>query len=222
MSWWCRELRPTKCWDLFGSLGHPYKFQRVFASWQRYCTASSSERQPNFAALNWGRHLCSAGRSSGWALAHILVIIILGAHHHQQKAAGLKIKLSEIKVVATIAYSVIIVLWKETAFLLWRAMDKRWKRNDVLVPCLTGRQTRLQQICRLLAAAPTSVSRFGSTLTVDFSPRLNENEVGVTEFWCRSQGHYGGGTCGRKRAGTDVTFLGCQACMPIRSFCEIP
>jgi len=51
-------------------------------------------------------------------LAHILVIIILGAHHHQQKAAGLKIKLSEIKVVATIAYSVIIVLWKETAFLL--------------------------------------------------------------------------------------------------------
>jgi len=34
---------------------------------------SSSERQPNFAALNRGRHLCSAGRPSGWALAHILV-----------------------------------------------------------------------------------------------------------------------------------------------------
>jgi len=44
-----------------------------FASWQRYCTASSSERQPNFAALNRGRHLCSAGRPSCWALAHILV-----------------------------------------------------------------------------------------------------------------------------------------------------
>ena len=44
-----------------------------FASWQRYCTASSSGRQPNFAALNRGRHLCSAGRPSGWALAHILV-----------------------------------------------------------------------------------------------------------------------------------------------------
>ena len=44
-----------------------------FASWQRYCTESSSGRQPNFAALNRGRHLCSAGRPSGWALAHILV-----------------------------------------------------------------------------------------------------------------------------------------------------
>jgi len=27
----------------------------------------------HFAALNRGRHLCSAGRPSGWALAHILV-----------------------------------------------------------------------------------------------------------------------------------------------------
>jgi len=27
--------------------------------------------------LNRGRHLCSAGRPSGWALAHILVIIII-------------------------------------------------------------------------------------------------------------------------------------------------
>jgi len=37
------------------------------------CLPSSSGRQPNFAALNRGRHLCSAGRPSGWALAHILV-----------------------------------------------------------------------------------------------------------------------------------------------------
>jgi len=35
--------------------------------------ASSSGHQPNFAALNRGRHLCSAGRPSRWALAHILV-----------------------------------------------------------------------------------------------------------------------------------------------------
>ena len=28
-------------------------------------------RQPNFAALNRGRHLCSAGRPSRWALVHI-------------------------------------------------------------------------------------------------------------------------------------------------------
>ena len=37
---------------------------------------SSSGRQPNFTALNRGRHLYSAGRPSRWALAHILVIII--------------------------------------------------------------------------------------------------------------------------------------------------
>jgi len=33
--------------------------------------ASSSGRQPNFAALNRGRHVYSAGRPSRWALAHI-------------------------------------------------------------------------------------------------------------------------------------------------------
>ena len=41
------------------------------ASWQRYCTAYSSGRQPNFAVLSRGRHLCLAGRPSCWALAHI-------------------------------------------------------------------------------------------------------------------------------------------------------
>jgi len=40
-------------------------------------------------------------------------------------------KLSKIKMAATASYSVTIVLLKETAFPLWRAMDKRWKRNVV-------------------------------------------------------------------------------------------
>jgi len=35
---------------------------------------SSGGRQPNFAALNRGRHLYSAGQPSRWALAHILVV----------------------------------------------------------------------------------------------------------------------------------------------------
>jgi len=35
---------------------------------------SSSGRQPNFAALNRGHHLYSAGRTSCWALAHVLVL----------------------------------------------------------------------------------------------------------------------------------------------------
>jgi len=35
---------------------------------------SSIGRQSNFAALNRGRHLYSAGRPSSWALAHNLVV----------------------------------------------------------------------------------------------------------------------------------------------------
>ena len=58
-------------------LGHPSQFQLLshlgsVTAWQL-----SSERQPNFAALNRGRHLCSAGRPSGWALAHILVSFLM-------------------------------------------------------------------------------------------------------------------------------------------------
>jgi len=47
-----------------------------FVSWQHYCTACSSGHQQNFAALNRGRHLCSAGRPSHWALAHISSLYI--------------------------------------------------------------------------------------------------------------------------------------------------
>ena len=68
------ELRPTSGWDRFGSLGHPSYFQRLPRLGSVTALQSSSERQPNFAALNRGRHLCSAGRPSGWALAHILVL----------------------------------------------------------------------------------------------------------------------------------------------------
>jgi len=41
--------------------------------------ASSSGRQPKFAALNRGRHLCLAERPSRWALAHILVVVVFVA-----------------------------------------------------------------------------------------------------------------------------------------------
>jgi len=57
----------------FVSLGHPCKFQLVSRLGIVTARHSSSGRQPNFAALNRGRHLCSAGRPSRWALAHILV-----------------------------------------------------------------------------------------------------------------------------------------------------
>ena len=49
-----------------------------------------------------------------YAVRRLNIIIIFWAHQH--KAAGLKNKLSEIKMVATASYSVTIVLWKETAF----------------------------------------------------------------------------------------------------------
>ena len=59
--------------DPLVSLGHPCKFQRVSRFGSVTTRHSSSGRQPNFATLNRGRHLYSAGRPSRWALAHILV-----------------------------------------------------------------------------------------------------------------------------------------------------
>ena len=35
------ELRPSSGWDRFVSLGHPRQISAGFASWQRYCTAST-------------------------------------------------------------------------------------------------------------------------------------------------------------------------------------
>ena len=65
------ELRPICGWDRFTSLGHPCKFQHLSHLGSVTARQSSSERQPNFVALNRGCHLCSAGRPSRWALAHI-------------------------------------------------------------------------------------------------------------------------------------------------------
>jgi len=67
------EHRPTNGWDRFTSLGHSCKFQRVSRLGRITARHSSSRRQPNFVALNRGRHLYSAGRPSRWALIHILV-----------------------------------------------------------------------------------------------------------------------------------------------------
>ena len=57
------------CWRVWGT---PANFNG-FCLGSVTARNSSSERQPNFAALNRGRHLYLAGRPSGWALAHILV-----------------------------------------------------------------------------------------------------------------------------------------------------
>ena len=60
-------------------MGHPCKFQPVSRLDSVTARHSSSERQPNFAALNTGRHLYSAGRPSGWALVHIFTNMKLPA-----------------------------------------------------------------------------------------------------------------------------------------------
>jgi len=73
------ELRPTIGWYRSGSLGHPCKFQRVSRLGSVTARHSSNRRQPNFAVLNRGHHLYSAGRSSRWALAHILVLFFIFA-----------------------------------------------------------------------------------------------------------------------------------------------
>jgi len=47
----------------------------------------SNGRQPNVTALNRGRQLYSAGRPSGWALAHILVSYVFCIRHISSQAA---------------------------------------------------------------------------------------------------------------------------------------
>jgi len=59
------------------SLGHSFQFQRLSCLGSVTARHFNSERPPNFAALNRGHHLYSAGRPSRWALAHILVLLIL-------------------------------------------------------------------------------------------------------------------------------------------------
>jgi len=61
------------CSEVWGTLANFNGFLRLGSVTARY---SSSERQPNFAALNRGRHLYSAGRPSRWASTHILVAIV--------------------------------------------------------------------------------------------------------------------------------------------------
>ena len=65
-------LAAENCWRVWGTPANFNGFRVLIGS----VTAllSSSQRQRNFAALNRGRHLWSAGHPSRWALAHILVI----------------------------------------------------------------------------------------------------------------------------------------------------
>jgi len=68
------ELRPISGWDLLASLWHPSTLQWVSCLGSITARHSRSKHQPNFAALNRGHHLYSAGWPSYWALAHVIVL----------------------------------------------------------------------------------------------------------------------------------------------------
>jgi len=78
------ELQPTSGWDRSGTLGHPSSFQRVSCLGSITARHSNIGCRPNFATLNRGRHLHSAGRPSRWALAHILVSVQCQMSHSIQ------------------------------------------------------------------------------------------------------------------------------------------
>jgi len=62
------------CWRVWGT---PANFNGFRAFGSVTARHSSSGRQPNFAALNRGRHLYSARRPSRWALATFLASLLL-------------------------------------------------------------------------------------------------------------------------------------------------
>ena len=66
-----RLLTAEICWRVSGTPANLNGF-RVLAALLH--GTLSTGRQPNFAALNRGRQLYSAGRPSRWALDHILVL----------------------------------------------------------------------------------------------------------------------------------------------------
>jgi len=71
------ELRLTSGWDRFVSLGHPCKCRR-FSRLGALLHVTPVLGVSQTAALNRGRHLCSAWRPSRWALAHISSSVCIG------------------------------------------------------------------------------------------------------------------------------------------------
>ena len=66
-------LKAEICWRVWST----ELISTGFAFWQRYCRAVK-QCQPNFAALNRGHHLCSAGRPR-WPLAHISSLFLVSS-----------------------------------------------------------------------------------------------------------------------------------------------
>ena len=95
-----------------------------YFDWIRYFSHVSSPSL-SFFLLSTGHYAVEHTVADSWAMLFSCLFIA-----DQCKATGMKTRLDKVKVVASALYSVIMVLWKETAFPLWRAM-KSWKRNVV-------------------------------------------------------------------------------------------
>jgi len=72
------------CWRVWGTPANFNGFRVLAALTARQ---SSSGRQPNFAALNRGRHLYSTGRPSRLALAHISSYYVVWRHSNNDNLA---------------------------------------------------------------------------------------------------------------------------------------
>ena len=104
-----------------------------------------SGRQSNFAPLNRGRHLCSAGRPSGWALAHILVFLVFfislfccGSVQQIKLAIMLAFGRTLIYVVE-IEIEIELQRSNYSAIILYRF---QYSQNDVVLSLMTSRQVR--------------------------------------------------------------------------------
>ena len=71
--WWTSATAEI-CWRVWGTPANFNGFRRVLRLGSITARHSSSRRQPNFAALNRGRHLYLARRPSRWALTYILAV----------------------------------------------------------------------------------------------------------------------------------------------------
>jgi len=84
-------ITAENCWRVWGTPANFNGF-RVLAA-LLHGTPAVGVVQPNFAALNRGRHLYSVGRPSRWALTHISSFVLFYIMNSIWKMVTVKVKL---------------------------------------------------------------------------------------------------------------------------------
>ena len=188
------NLRHTSSWDLLSSLGHPCKFQRVSCLGSVTAWHSGSGRQLNFAALNRGCHLYSAGRPSRWALADISSCFL--RHHFWDW------KQSYSYCDCFVHYTTYTDVDTEATACAHSSSDATWcNRGEVIVTCgQVCDDVRRSSIARLstsMSASSASAARLRWTSRRRRSPwpwcrrRRPARSVPAVIKWCRSVAHWG-------------------------------